>query len=117
MSRQASAGDLEEPLGRRIAGPTDDRHLDDRPRREVEGNEPLAEERRVVGRDLDDRAQGPLGGLAIAVLAGQGGKVEAIAPPDGSALSCRSFGRVMSDSASSAVSKKPPAGSVKRSRI
>ena len=41
----------------------------------------------------------------------------AIAPPDGTALSCRSLGRVMSRSWSSAVSKNPPAGSANRSRI
>ena len=41
----------------------------------------------------------------------------AIAPPDGVALSWRSFGRATSASWSSAVSKKPPAGSAKCSRI
>ena len=38
----------------------------------------------------------------------------ATAPPDGTALSCRSLGRTTSRSPSSAVSKKPPAGSEKR---
>ena len=43
--------------------------------------------------------------------------VAATAPPDGTALSCRSRGRTTSRSASSAVSKKPPEGSAKWASI
>ena len=103
------------------SGLAHDRDLDGGRQREVHRAEPLGEPGRVprrrTGRPCAWPARRRPGTVPSPVHAASRSRTRvAIALPDGTALSWTSLGRVTSRSWSSAVSKKPPAGSAKRAR-
>ena len=75
LVRAEPAARLGEECGRRrVPGLPDDRDLDDRREREVHRAQPLGEAGRIAGDERHDRADRPLGGVAVAALARPGGQ-------------------------------------------
>ena len=118
---EAAVDDVEERPRRRRLGVADDRDLVDAAMRELERAQPLGERRRIALEERRRAADRPLGGGPVAALPGERGEPE----QDGRSHRPARGRRVVLDvlrpdderSPSSAVSKKPPAGSAKRARI